>query len=476
MVKGYSVHSKKEDGRCHDIAYADTLSSERIGESGREIGAIPHSTTKERVLSEAIYASPSTSLDVQFIADVVAEQALTIPKCVAIAKPLCVNPENVKDESCDPDFELSVDSADVQTQLIDPSPSCAPDVRSSTATPIHAIHKIVAQGDIPAHHEHSSSEISIGCVVDGRYEILSEISRGGYGIVYRARQIGIDRIVALKRLQSQSDASTVQRFLLETNIIKNLVHPNTIQLIDAGIDRNHLYLVMEYIDGASLYQIMRLHKSLGISRAVNITRQILKSINEAHQRGIVHRDLKPSNILIRHIIGERDFVKVLDFGIAKVQTSRSMRLTQEGRIMGTPQYLAPEAFYGDKSKPSVDLFAVALIFYEMLTGYPLLPSDLSKVVQLCGSDDEFELPKWIQKSPVGAFLRRALYKDPGKRFQSASEMLFVLQQIEGQIQATESSSLNPRHSCRSRFPALKLALVAFFVLANALWIAFFVIM
>ena len=218
-----------------------------------------------------------------------------------------------------------------------------------------------------------SREIEIGKVIGNRYEILSEISRGGFGIVYRARQIGIDRVVAIKRLHTQADPASLERFSLEANIIKDLVHPNTIQLIDAGMDENHLYLVMEYIEGQSLRELNDEEHAIEPLRALNITKQILKSLHEAHERGIIHRDIKPSNILIRNIIGEHDFVKVLDFGIAKAQFRDAPRLTECGKILGTPQYLAPELLYGDEAKPSSDIFSVALMLVEMLTGTPLLP-------------------------------------------------------------------------------------------------------
>ncbi len=275
-----------------------------------------------------------------------------------------------------------------------------------------------------------SCEIDIGTVVANRYEILSQVAEGGYGVVYRARQIGIDRIVALKRLRSQQDESINQRFLLEANIIKDLIHPNTIQLIDSGIDQNHLFIVMEYIEGVSLKKLIEEEKTFSQLRAINIAKQILKSLHEAHERGIVHRDIKPSNILIRQIIGEKDFVKVLDFGIAKARFKNAPRLTQDGKILGTPQYLAPELFFGEPPTPAVDIFAVGLIICEMLTGCSPMPKSTEKLIRFAASKAPIPIPQNIINSELGPILLCALNKNPKMRYQKSIDMLNDLQHVE----------------------------------------------
>ena len=276
-----------------------------------------------------------------------------------------------------------------------------------------------------------SSELSLGHIVAGRYEILSEIARGGYGIVYRARQIGIDRIVALKRLRSQNKQDVVQRFLLEANIIKNLIHPNTIQLIDAGNDEdNHLYIVMEYIEGRSLQSVLAEKEGLGLDRSVNITMQILKSLNEAHQRGIIHRDLKPSNILLRNVIGEHDFVKVLDFGIAKRSCSLVPKLTVDGKILGTPQYIAPELYTGHAPTASSDIYAIGLMLAYMITGRSLVPSNPLDAVRWHMNESSVGLPEWLRATKVGKIIIKAIEKNPAKRYQTAMEMIVDLKQLE----------------------------------------------
>ncbi|MBR4985890.1 MAG: serine/threonine protein kinase [Proteobacteria bacterium] len=275
-----------------------------------------------------------------------------------------------------------------------------------------------------------SREINVGSIVDSRYEVLSEISRGGHGVVYRARQIGLDRVVALKRLRAHQEKSITQRFFLEANIIKELVHPNTIQLYDAGVDDDHLYIVMEYIEGKSLRDLLIEEKRISIPRAIHIAIQILKSINEAHQRGIIHRDLKPSNIILRNVIGEKDFIKVLDFGIAKAKTKSREKLTQAGKIMGTPQYIAPELYYGDEATPAADLFTVGLMLVEMVTGKCPMPKQPKDIIRIATQKGPIPIPEWVRTSEIGHIVERALQKDRNARYRSAKDMIDDLMRVE----------------------------------------------
>ena len=348
-------------------------------------------------------------------------------------------------------------------------PIPARQIISALETPV-AVSAVTARTLTP---RDGSTEIEMGAIVAQRYEILSEISRGGYGVVYRARQLGVDRIVALKRLRSQQDKSVMQRFLLEANIIKSLIHPNTIQLIDAGIDAHCQFIVMEYIEGQSLLDLLRQEGRLDIMRALHITRQVLKSINEAHQKGIVHRDLKPSNILIRNVIGEQDFVKVLDFGIAKARHRTGIQLTQDGKIMGTPRYIAPELLWGEDARPRTDIFAVGLILAEMVTGKPLLPSDPIQAARLATAKAPIPLPDWLKAAALGAVLARALNKDPEQRYQSAEEMLNDLSDVETQMVNCRQSRQTARKSLWQTWgirPYQVAVVTVLFVIANALLI------
>ena len=333
--------------------------------------------------------------------------------------------------------------------------------------------KAIEQTDtvIDSSNKTPSREINIGSIVAGRYEILSQISEGGFGIVYRARQIGVDRVVALKRLRTQRDETVNQRFLLEANIIKALIHPNTIQLIDAGMDGSHLYIVMEYIEGISLKTLIKEEKTLPPLRAIHIASQILKSLHEAHERGIVHRDVKPSNILIRDIIGERDFVKLLDFGIAKARFKNSARLTQDGRIMGTPQYLAPELLFGDDATPASDTFAVGLILVEMLTGSSPMPKDVKKLVQLVTTQKMIQIPESIANTELGPIIQCALNIAPNQRYRTAEAMLTDLKRVEMKLNLSNCAMKSPLTTMtkapQKQFDIYKLAIAAvLFVLTN----------
>lgn len=357
---------------------------------------------------------------------------------------------------------------------------CKPDEGFDPQNSINLIQDMNLSDTIldPRQTKTPSREINVGSIVDSRYEVLSEISRGGHGVVYRARQIGLDRVVALKRLHAHQDKSITQRFFLEANIIKELVHPNTIQLYDAGIDDDHLYIVMEYIEGRSLHDLLREEKQLSIPRAVHITLQILKSINEAHQRGIIHRDLKPSNVILRNVIGEKDFIKVLDFGIAKAKTKSREKLTQAGKIMGTPQYIAPELYYGDEATPAADLFTIGLMLVEMVTGKCPMPKQPKEIIKIATQKDPIHIPEWVRQSEIGPIVERALQKNRYERYRSAEAMIEDLDRIDIMFRyaASNHTTNTPAKSASSPNGAKRFFLIALtaslLIIANLLFLLF----
>ncbi len=361
-----------------------------------------------------------------------------------------------------PDCGDNADMSMEETALIE-----IPDRSDSTvSTPIHTPRPSLCSDE--SSQRAYSSEIEIGSIVAGRYEIMSEIARGGYGIVYRARQLGVDRIVALKRLRSQSDPSVVQRFMCEMQMIKDLVHPNTIQLIDAGMDDSHMFIVMEYIDGESLHGILRKERRLVPLRAIHIARQVLKSVNEAHRRGIIHRDIKPSNILIRRVIGEPDFVKVLDFGIAKSKDTAVMNLTRSGHVMGTPHYLAPESILFGEHCYQSDIFAIGLILYEMITGKQALTGTVNRVMESLTKD--IPIPDEYSGTSLSFVLQKALARRPSDRHETAGEMINDLNYVEREIM--QSISISAANGAQSRFApqAFIVGGIVLFVLNLGFWI------
>jgi predicted Ser/Thr protein kinase len=209
----------------------------------------------------------------------------------------------------------------------------------------------------------------------GRYEILEFVGRGGMGLVFKARQIQMDREVALKVVHRKlcTEEKQVQRFQQEARTSSKLNHPNSIRVYDYGTTEDgRLFMAMEFLRGLTLGQLLLREGPQHPERVVHIARQMFKSLAEAHQLGLVHRDLKPENIFICDIYGETDFVKVLDFGIAKAigPHADGANLTQTGFICGTPRYLSPEQALGQDVDGRADLYSVGVLMYEMLSGRP----------------------------------------------------------------------------------------------------------
>ena len=219
----------------------------------------------------------------------------------------------------------------------------------------------------------------IGTVIDGRYEILQCVGEGGMGVVYKARQKSIDRLVAIKMLSSTlaKDKSWVQRFYNEAKACSRLHHPNTIRMFDFGqTSDGQLFMAMEFLDGDSLREVIGKHAPMDPMRVLKIVIQCCASLSEAHNLGIIHRDMKADNIFLIDLPGSMDHVKVLDFGVAKLMMAEDFA-TQVGVVFGTPQYMSPERITSIEAGPAADLYSLGVILYEMLTG--ALPFDAPDV-------------------------------------------------------------------------------------------------
>src|SRR5215472_5845440 len=249
--------------------------------------------------------------------------------------------------------------------------------------------------------------VSVGDRV-GPYEILACLGEGGMGVVWKARDTRLDRIVAIKRLKGQHLA----RFEHEARAIAALNHPNICVLYDVGPD----YLVMEYIEGQAL------RGPLPLEDAIRITSQIASALEVAHGRGILHRDLKPANVLVT----PSGAVKLLDFGLAKLtgETFCDVTQTAEGTIAGTAAYMSPEQAQGKPLDERSDIFSLGAILYELLSGRRAFQADsqldtMNAVV--------YRDPAPLQ-SPASGVLNRCLAKSPAQRFQNAAELKAALQQ------------------------------------------------
>ena len=217
----------------------------------------------------------------------------------------------------------------------------------------------------------------VGQVVGGRFHVKRVLGEGGMGIVYEAeQQMGTaTRKVALKTLHAHlsHDPSVSARFHREVGTIAQLEHPNTIKVYDFGATPDGtLYIAMEFVAGKSLSQLLEESKVLPPERVLRIVRQIAGSLEEAHQQGVIHRDLKPDNVVLTQRAGEKDVVKLLDFGIAarteSADAAREQKLTQQGMVLGTPPYMSPEQFTGKPLDARSDIYSLGVMTYEMLTG------------------------------------------------------------------------------------------------------------
>lgn len=286
-----------------------------------------------------------------------------------------------------------------------------------------------------------------GDTVASRFRILELLGSGGFGTVYRALQENIGRDVALKFLTPgvAKDPVNVERFRREAYHVSQLRHPNTITLYDYGqTEEGLIYMVMELLEGISLADTVQDEGAIEWPRAAHIFIQVLKSLSEAHQRGLVHRDLKPENIFLCELFGEQDYVKVLDFGVAKMtmfedDDNAEEKLTKAGRIFGTPMYMAPEQACAEPITPATDVYALGLLSFEMLTGLPPVTGrNRMDVIHKQIRDPVPELTRELEGTPMGDFIRKATEKKPSDRYHDASEML------EAFIMALRGMSIQPR--------------------------------
>jgi serine/threonine-protein kinase len=279
-----------------------------------------------------------------------------------------------------------------------------------------------------------SQDPFVGKVIDGRYEIQARVGEGGMGVVYRSRQISIDRIIALKMLNSQmaADPTWVQRFYNEAKACSRLQHPNTIRMFDFGqTSDGRLFMTMEFLDGQSLRDAIT-KSPLAPQRVVKILIQCCASLAEAHSIGIIHRDIKPDNVFLLNMAGSPDFVKLLDFSVAKLLEGDRMK-TQAGVVFGTPQYMSPEQGRGLPLDARSDLYALGILAYEMLVGnVPFHDDNPMTVIQM---HLQAQVPPMSDQIPysVQSIVRRALEKDAGRRYQSAGEMMQHCQQVFAEV-------------------------------------------
>ncbi len=307
----------------------------------------------------------------------------------------------------------------------------------------------------------------------GRYELLEPIGQGGMGTVYRARDPMIDRLVAIKTIDF-SDAGDAasrrelrERVLREASAAGALSHPNIVTVHDVGELDSKAYIVMEYVDGVTLWQLRESGEAPSHARVVEILRETAAALDYAHSRGIIHRDVKPGNIMIA-----RDGrVKITDFGIARMLSGE--RLTKTGMIVGTPHYMAPEQLGTGEVGPPADQFALAINAYEALTGRkPFDADNFSKLLAMILKEQPPPLRSIDPSIPaaVDSALRRSFAKDPAKRYPSCSALGEALSAAFGTSSPTVRAASPPQR--RSRLPLAAWVAGGVAATAVALWLAF----
>lgn len=285
----------------------------------------------------------------------------------------------------------------------------------------------------------AAPEELIGRTFHGRFRIDGLLGRGGMGAVFKAQQLSMDKPIALKVLAKSlaEEEKQIQRFKQEGMTSSQLKHPNTIRVIDYGQSADgYLYLAMELLEGTELNNVIKTGGAMDPARAVRIARQICKSVGEAHEMGLVHRDLKPGNIFLCDFFGEKDFVKVLDFGIAKFMEEQPGQesLTQTGFICGTPLYIAPEQALGRPVSAATDLYSLGAILYEMLCGQPPFRADTPIAIVMRHIHDQPVAMQQFKSDLVlppelEELVFHMLSKDPRQRPASAHEVGLALEDI-----------------------------------------------
>jgi len=273
-------------------------------------------------------------------------------------------------------------------------------------------------------------------VAKGRYEVLARLGTGGMGTVYRVRQHPLERMAVLKLIHREmaSDATAVGRFEREMRVTAAIEHPHTVRVYDFGQIDGQPFLAMEYLAGRSLRQELDRGGALSAERVASIGVQVAKALGAAHRVGVVHRDLKPDNVMLVDGYGERDFVKVLDFGIARSldQGGAGFR-TKVGAIIGTPVYMSPEQASNVPLDARSDLYSLGVLLYEMLSGSPPFAGEsITALLYAHASVAPPPLPPRLPRPPaLEAAIFRLLSKDPAMRPGSADETIDLLAPFAG---------------------------------------------
>jgi serine/threonine-protein kinase len=307
----------------------------------------------------------------------------------------------------------------------------------------------------------------IGSIVDRRYRVEALLGEGGMGLVYRVRHTQLNKALAIKVLRRENthDPEVVARFRREAESASGIGNQHIVDINDFGVLADgSTYFVMECLEGMDLIDAMDRVQYIDEVRALHISEQVCKALGAAHEAGIVHRDLKPENVFLTRQNGIEDFVKVLDFGIAKVANGPK-RLTRQGEVLGTPHYMSPEQCEGDNVDHRTDIYALGVLLYEMVTGH--VPHDAENMAGILTKHIyEEPIPPKVRaphvSDAVNELILRCLEKKPEQRYQTMRDLEADLERVRSGARPVgpETLILTPTRPPSAPQPRRRTALVA----------------
>lgn len=334
-----------------------------------------------------------------------------------------------------PNADVLANDDNYETRAISPNDGGAvPPTRALEADELAVAGLPFTQEELAAEPEIEApmTSLPIGMKIDDRYEILDTLGVGGFATVYKARHLTIDRDVALKvmDLKKGVDPSYSQRFFREAKIAAKIHHNNVVSIYDFGhvAETGQPYIAMEMLHGHDLSHELKDAGPLSPKRMYVLFRPVLEALGQGHGLGIVHKDLKPENLYLVDPRGQHELMKVLDFGVARINSNEVAKLTSAGQLLGTPRYLAPEYIKQQLVSPAIDVYQMALIISEALTGIPAVSGDPYHAMMIHCSG-QLQIAEFLLDGPVGEVFRKAISIDPEKRYADCNAFAAALDSV-----------------------------------------------
>ncbi len=284
---------------------------------------------------------------------------------------------------------------------------------------------------MPSSASKTGPPLGIGSILEDRYELVDELGAGGFAIVYKARQLNIDRLVAVKLLNTFHDKEEQQsyeeRFIREAKLAAQVHHPNVVTIHDFGISKHRPFMVMELLEGHDLYHEITRCGPMDPKRALPLFIDCLDALGVGHNKGIVHKDLKPPNLYLHMPSSRNESLRILDFGVAHF--NRDERITQSQQVLGTPKYYAPEYVRTQQVSPALDVYQMGLILVETISGRAVVDSPDPYLCLLKHCQGDLEIPRPLLNSPLAPIIMRSLALDPAQRYPDAHAFRDALEQV-----------------------------------------------